>query len=57
MAKPVPKQIAKPKSLFERIGGEAAVNAAVELFYSKVLADSRVNSYFKKTDMSKQRQM
>ena len=42
-------------SLFERIGGAEAVDAAVELFYSKVLADERVNSFFKKTDMTKQR--
>ena len=35
--------------------GAEAVDAAVELFYSKVLADERVNSFFKKTDMTKQR--
>ena len=43
--------------MFERIGGEGAVDAAVELFYNKVLADTRINSFFKKTDMTKQRQM
>lgn len=42
-------------SLFEKLGGEAAVNAAVELFYSKVLADNRISRYFAKTDMNKQR--
>ena len=45
------------KPLFERIGGAGAVDAAVELFYNKVLADTRINSFFKKTDMTKQRQM
>ena len=39
--------------LFERIGGAGAVDAAVELFYNKVLADKRVNSFFQKVDMSK----
>ena len=34
------------RSLFERIGGEGAVDAAVELFYKKVLEDDRVNSFF-----------
>ena len=43
--------------LFVRIGGAAAVDAAVELFYSKVLADERVNGFFTKTDMTQQRQM
>lgn len=33
-------------SLYERLGGEAAVNAAVELFYRKVLADSRIDHFF-----------
>jgi len=41
-------------SLFERIGGEAAVNAAVELFYRKVLADYRINRFFDNTNMEEQ---
>ena len=28
------------KSLFEKIGGMAAVDAAVDIFYTKVLADA-----------------
>eukprot|EP01016_Furgasonia_blochmanni_P006030 TRINITY_DN1239_c0_g1_i1.p1 TRINITY_DN1239_c0_g1~~TRINITY_DN1239_c0_g1_i1.p1 ORF type:complete len:132 (+),score=42.31 TRINITY_DN1239_c0_g1_i1:233-628(+) len=43
-------------TLFEAIGGEAAVNAAVDLFYEKVLADDRVKGFFAKTDMTKQRE-
>lgn len=42
------------ESLYDRIGGEAAVNAAVDLFYRKVLADDRINSFFDGTDMNKQ---
>ena len=34
------------KSLYERIGGEAAVGAAVDLFYSKVLADQKISHFF-----------
>ena len=45
---------APEKSLFERIGGEAAVDAAVDLFYRKVLADDRINSFFEGVDMEKQ---
>jgi hemoglobin len=41
-------------SLYERIGGEAAVNAAVELFYRKVLEDYRINRFFGNTDMDRQ---
>jgi len=41
-------------TLYERIGGEAAVNAAVELFYRKVLADYRINRFFDNTDMETQ---
>ena len=44
-------------TLFERIGGEGAVDASVELFYSKVLSDIRVNGFFTKTDMNHQRQV
>src|SRR4051794_21189913 len=41
-------------SLFERIGGEAAVMAAVDLFYKKVLADSVTRPFFDGLDMSAQ---
>ncbi len=42
------------ESLYDRIGGEAAVNAAVDLFYRKVLADDRINQWFEGIDMEKQ---
>jgi len=42
------------KSLYDRIGGEAAVNAAVDIFYRKVLADKRINKFFENVDMDKQ---
>ena len=45
---------AKPAPLFERIGGEAAVNAAVDVFYRKVMADDRINQFFEGVDMGKQ---
>lgn len=41
-------------SLFDRIGGEAAVNAAVDIFYRKVLEDHRINRFFDNADMDKQ---
>ncbi len=41
-------------SLYERIGGEAAVNAAVDLFYDKILSDYRINRFFERTDMAAQ---
>jgi hemoglobin len=42
-------------SLFESIGGEAAVNAAVDLFYRKVLMDESISNFFESTDMDAQR--
>jgi len=44
----------KSQTLYERIGGEAAVNAAVDIFYRKVLADYRINRFFDNADMEKQ---
>ncbi len=41
-------------SLFDRIGGEAAVNAAVDLFYRKVLTDDRISHFFDDIDMEDQ---
>lgn len=42
------------QSLYEKIGGDAAVNAAVDVFYRKVLADKRINKFFEGVDMGKQ---
>ena len=42
-------------SLYERIGGEAAVDAAVDKFYDKVLADDRIKRFFDGVDMARQR--
>lgn len=41
-------------SLYDKIGGEAAVNAAVNIFYRKVLADDRISRFFEGVDMEKQ---
>lgn len=41
-------------SVFEKIGGEAAVNAAVDIFYRKVLADDRISEFFDTVDMEAQ---
>jgi hemoglobin len=41
-------------TLFDKLGGEAAVNAAVDIFYRKVLADYRINRFFENSDMEKQ---
>ncbi|MGA8172918.1 MAG: group 1 truncated hemoglobin [Methylocystis sp.] len=41
-------------SLYERLGGEPAVNAAVDIFYRKVLADARINRFFETVDMERQ---
>ena len=38
-------------TLFERLGGEAAVDKAVDIFYGKVLADERINGFFENLDM------
>jgi hemoglobin len=41
-------------SLYERLGGEAAVDQAVDIFYRKVLADDRISHFFDDVDMEKQ---
>ncbi len=43
------------QSLYEQIGGKDAINAAVEIFYAKVLADARINQYFSGVDMARQK--
>jgi hemoglobin len=43
------------KTLFEKLGGETAVNTAVDIFYDRLLADDRIKHFFSGTDMAKQR--
>ncbi|MFO9453569.1 group 1 truncated hemoglobin [Legionella pneumophila serogroup 1] len=42
------------ESLFERLGGQNAVNTAVDIFYRKMLMDDRVNYFFDDVDMEQQ---
>ena len=49
MSTPTPKP-----TLYEQLGGKPAVEAAVDLFYLKVLADNRINYFFTGIDMKKQ---
>jgi len=41
-------------TLFEQIGGEGAVDAAVDIFYRKVLSDDSISHFFETTDMEAQ---
>jgi hemoglobin len=41
-------------SVYEQIGGEPAMSAAVELFYRKVLSDERISHFFEDVDMERQ---
>lgn len=43
-------------TLYETLGGEPAVNAAVDIFYRKVLSDDRISRFFEGVDMEKQAQ-
>jgi hemoglobin len=44
---------AKELSLYEQIGGERAVEAAVEIFYRRVNADPLLQSFFAGRDMKR----
>jgi len=41
--------------LFEQLGGQGAVEAAVDNFYRRVLTDDRVSRFFDGVDMDRQR--
>ena len=43
----------RKKSLYERIGGDAALTAAVKLFYKKVTSDKRIKKFFNDVDVNK----
>lgn len=41
-------------TLYERLGGAPAVDAAVDIFYRKVLSDDRISRFFDDVDMDRQ---
>ncbi|VAW99711.1 Cyanoglobin; Hemoglobin-like protein HbN [hydrothermal vent metagenome] len=43
------------ETLFNRIGGTAAVETAVDIFYRRVLEDKSIEQFFDNTDMDAQR--
>ncbi|WP_342376970.1 group 1 truncated hemoglobin [Myxococcus stipitatus] len=45
---------AQEKSVYEQMGGEPAMAAAVEVFYRKVLSDERISHFFEDVDMERQ---
>jgi hemoglobin len=47
-------QSTSAQTLFEQLGGEAAVDAAVDVFYRKVLMDDRISHFFDDIDMDHQ---
>ncbi|NVJ19853.1 MULTISPECIES: group I truncated hemoglobin [Myxococcus] len=46
--------VAHEKSVYEQIGGEPAMAAAVDVFYRKVLSDDRISHFFEDVDMERQ---
>jgi hemoglobin len=44
----------KTMPLYEKLGGDTAINAAVDIFYRQVLADDRISQFFESTDMEAQ---
>lgn len=41
-------------SLYDELGGAPALDAAVDIFYRKVLADDRISRFFEGVDMERQ---
>jgi hemoglobin len=41
-------------SVYEQIGGQAAVDAAVDIFYRRVLGDALISHFFDHVDMDRQ---
>jgi hemoglobin len=42
-----------PQSLYDRLGGEAAIKAVVDEFVANVGADARINHYFANADLER----
>ena len=47
--------MADKKTLFDRIGGKAAIQAAVDIFYDKVTSDDLIKHFFNGVDIKTQK--
>jgi purine-binding chemotaxis protein CheW len=54
-AAPAKSTASEDRSLFERLGGEAAISGAVDLLYQKLMADARLTPFFDGIDMGHQK--
>lgn len=43
----------KKKSIYDRLGGQMAIDLAVDKFFGKVQSDSQIKDLFKSIDMKK----
>lgn len=59
LIEPLRKEIVftQASSIYEQIGGEKAVETAVDIFYSKMIEDKTLSLFFKGIDLPKQKQM
>src|SRR6476619_563587 len=46
-------QAASTKTLYERLGGQAAIVAVVDDFVARIAADKRINHFFAKSDATR----
>jgi len=54
-AGPVGQGVVKQRSLYDRLGGKAAITAVVDEFVARVAADKRINGFFAKTASDQER--
>jgi hemoglobin len=52
--KATPAEKVDSDSIYARLGGQPAMDAAVDRFYERVLADDRVNHFFEDVNMNRQ---
>jgi hemoglobin len=50
-----PTPTPRTMKIYDKLGGKEAIQAAVDIFYAKILADDSINGFFKNTDMKEQR--
>lgn len=48
-----PPAVAAPQSLYDRLGGEAAIKAVVDEFVANVAADTRINKWFENANIDR----